>query len=620
MRAKLLFLLFIFTSIISAQIPEGYYDSAEGLEGAELKTELYNIIHDHTTLDYSDLWDAYYSTDRDVYFESDSTLLDMYSENPVGTDPYEYTLGSDQCGDYSEEGSCYNREHSFPKSWFNDSSPMYSDLFQVYPTDGYVNGKRSNFPYGEVDVPDWISENGSKLGPNSYPGYTGTVFEPIDEFKGDLARTYFYMATCYENEIASWETNEEHGDAVLDGTSYPCYEDWFLQMLLDWHHQDPVSQREIDRNNEVYDIQGNRNPFIDHPEWVDDIWNPSPDTEAPSIPQNLAVTATTENSISVSWDASTDNEGVSSYIIYVNGNPVGNTTETNYTITNLQSSTTYSICIVAQDDAGNVSECSSTIEAETNYDPYVINENFDICPSDTFTAISEASDKDWTCIDQYGEDDSPAIQINGYQEDVSSQDWLITSQPIDFDNYTNETFSAYFAYTYGNTPLEVVYSTDYDGGNNPSAFTWTPLPNVTMQIPNNNTSPIEYTITDADISSITGTVYIAFKYFTEGYDPTRWNVDSIKIYAETASNIIEKDHADNVLIYPNPSSDGVFNLNFKQTFTNVKITIFDLSGKEIKQINRKNINKIQIKGLTQGFYIINIETPSQGLIKKIIVK
>ena len=115
---------------------------------------------------------------------------------------------------------------------------------------------RSNYPYGEVSSPTYTSDNGSKLGPCSYSGYTGTVFEPIDEFKGDLARTYFYMATCYEDRISGWSS------AVLDGSSYPCYTTWFLNMLLEWDAQDPVSQREIDRNNAVYSVQGNRNPFV----------------------------------------------------------------------------------------------------------------------------------------------------------------------------------------------------------------------------------------------------------------------------------------------------------------------------------------------------------------------
>jgi hypothetical protein len=132
---------------------------------------------------------------------------------------------------------------------------------------------RSNYAYGEVSNPSYTTSNGSKLGPNTFGSYSGTVFEPADEYKGDLARTYFYMVTCYEDRVASWETNNSNGDAMLDGTSYPCFEPWALQLLLKWHYEDPVSQKEIDRNNAIYQIQGNRNPFIDHPEYVCMIWD-----------------------------------------------------------------------------------------------------------------------------------------------------------------------------------------------------------------------------------------------------------------------------------------------------------------------------------------------------------
>ncbi|NPA67304.1 MAG: T9SS type A sorting domain-containing protein [Chlorobi bacterium] len=310
-------LLTLTISLISrAQIPDGYYDDAAGLTGQDLKTALYNIISSHNNIGYDGLWELYKFSDIDRYYENDGTILDMYSEDPSGTDPYNYTPGSDQCGNYSGEGSCYNREHSFPKSWFNDANPMYSDAFHIFPTDGYVNSKRSNYPYGEIDNPTWTSQNGSKLGPCSYPGYTGTVFEPVDEFKGDLARAYFYMATCYENEIASWETNTSNADAVLNGTSYPCFESWFLNMLLEWHEQDPVSQREIDRNNAVYYgdsngnyAQGNRNPYIDHPEWVNCIWA----DDCSGIiadPGNFTASAVSETQINLSWSLNADDNNV----------------------------------------------------------------------------------------------------------------------------------------------------------------------------------------------------------------------------------------------------------------------------------------------------------------------
>lgn len=273
------FLLTIISGVLIAQIPPGYYDAAAGKSGVQLKEALYNIIKGHTVLSYSSLENYMDNSDA----KSDGTVWDMYSDKPGQTPPYTYTFAAgDQCGNYSAEGDCWNKEHSMPKSWFNDVAPMNSDLFHLYPTDGWVNNKRSNYPYGEVGTASWTSLNGSKLGNCNLAGYSGVVFEPIDGYKGDLARTYFYMVTRYHDIVASWETLTTFGDAMLDGTQYPCFEPWTLTMLLNWHHNDPVSQKEINRNDSVYVFQHNRNPFIDHPEWVDLVWNPS-STEVLSV-------------------------------------------------------------------------------------------------------------------------------------------------------------------------------------------------------------------------------------------------------------------------------------------------------------------------------------------------
>jgi endonuclease I len=263
MKKTTYLLLFLLVALsVKSQIPAGYYNSATGLTGAPLKTALYNIIKNHTVIGYDNLWNAYETTDDNA----SGHVWDMYSNCT-------FTFGTDQCGNYQVECDCYNREHSFPQSWFNSSSPMVSDLFHVYPTDGKVNGYRGNYPYGTVSSPSTTTGNGSKVGNCSYPGYTGTVFEPINEYKGDFARTYFYMATRYENLIASWHSNDVNAEAVLLPNSFPAYETWFLNMLGEWHVNDPVSQKEIDRNNDVYtNYQHNRNPYIDHPEYVYQVW------------------------------------------------------------------------------------------------------------------------------------------------------------------------------------------------------------------------------------------------------------------------------------------------------------------------------------------------------------
>jgi len=260
MRYRLLFFFLSVVALLQAQIPANYYAPAYHLKGYALRVALHNIIDDHTALSYADLWTAFQTTDK----RSDGKVWDIYSDIPNGTPSYLFTFVDDQCGNYSAEGDCYNREHSVPKSWFNEETPMYTDLFHMYPTDGYVNNRRGNYPLGEVSNPTWTSSNGSKVGVCTAAGYTGSVFEPRDDYKGDLARTCFYMSVCYMDRNLGQETQS----MFQNGSLKP----WALAMLLSWSHLDTVSQKEIDRNNAVYSIQHNRNPFIDYPELADKIF------------------------------------------------------------------------------------------------------------------------------------------------------------------------------------------------------------------------------------------------------------------------------------------------------------------------------------------------------------
>jgi endonuclease I len=303
-----LLLLFSVKPLLYAQ-PANYYDPANGLSGAALKTALHGIIDDHTVKSYDYLWTAFYTTDD----KANGKVWDMYSDVPGGTPSYEYTFGTNQCGNYNSEGDCYNREHSFPASWFNDGAPMYTDLFHLVPTDGWVNNKRGSFPFGETTNPTYTSSNESKVGTCSVSGYSGTVFEPIDEYKGDFARNYFYMATRYENVIAGWYNNSTEADAVLMNNSFPVFETWFLNMLGEWHTDDPVSQKEIDRNNAIFDIQQNRNPFIDHPEYVYEIWEVGAPSLAPE-PTNHAADFSA-HCITLNWEDATGATVPNAYLV-----------------------------------------------------------------------------------------------------------------------------------------------------------------------------------------------------------------------------------------------------------------------------------------------------------------
>lgn len=294
---KKLYFLFFLPFITVAQAPAGYYDDANGLEGASLKTALKTIIdaqddgngqpfHD-TSNTYGDLWDLYEVSD----VRSDGFVWEMYGDCDFvfGT----AAEGGDQDNGTGGNAECekFNREHSFPRSWFgNDQNhPIFYDPFNVIPSDKKVNAERGNLAYGEVASANYTSGNGSKKGSSAISGPTGNVFEITDEFKGDIARSFFYLATRYQDDIGSWEANDSDGNSMLDGSSYQVFEQWALDMLYNWHANDAVSQKEIDRNNAIFNFQDNRNPFIDNPQYVDDIWFPLLSVNQTSIEETVNI-------------------------------------------------------------------------------------------------------------------------------------------------------------------------------------------------------------------------------------------------------------------------------------------------------------------------------------------
>lgn len=241
-----------------AEAPAGYYNSLNGLKEGALKTAVYNRIHNFRTVSSYNNLPQYFRV-TDVYPES-NRWWDMYSNIPL----------------YAPSFSGLNREHSFPKSWWKqnnsvDYTTAYIDLNHLYPSEMKANTAKSNYPLGEVDMsytPKF--DNGvCKVG---YPvqgqgGGATQVFEPADEYKGDFARTYFYMVTCYQN--LTWNQSYMY---MVSQNVYPTLNAWSVRMLLKWHRDDPVSQKELDRNEAVFSFQDNRNPFIDHPELVEYIW------------------------------------------------------------------------------------------------------------------------------------------------------------------------------------------------------------------------------------------------------------------------------------------------------------------------------------------------------------
>ena len=262
-KLSLLFSLFLLLFVTFGQIPSHYYSNAEGKTQEELRTALYEIISNgYVMRTYAQLWTDFKTTDM----RPDGYVWDMYSN-------CEFVFGEHQDTGTGGTAECqfYNREHSLPNSWFGgvNNVPMYTDLFHLYPTDKYVNNKRDNYPFGETNNPNSTFGNGSKLGSCSFSGYSGVVFEPIDEYKGDFARTYLYMATKYLDKNFTYDLGAvtfSYDNSTCDLTEYA------VNLLLKWHRNDPVSSKEINRNNAVYTIQYNRNPYIDYPIMVEHIW------------------------------------------------------------------------------------------------------------------------------------------------------------------------------------------------------------------------------------------------------------------------------------------------------------------------------------------------------------
>ena len=259
MKQLSLLLLLITSTTLYAAIPSGYYDAANGKKGEALRAQLKTIISaNYTSISYSGLEPHYAETDM----RSNGYIWDMYST-------CNFTM-SDAGSSQQNVCDCWNKEHSVPQSWFSEQSPMKSDLFHVYPTDARVNNFRGNLPYGETSSTANIDNNSHALGhigTSNFTGYSGRVYEPDDEYKGDFARTYFYMSTRYmDKDFTQSTTGSVMFENGADLTPYS------VALLLKWHRQDPVSQKEIDRNNAVYLKQNNRNPFIDYPYMAEYIW------------------------------------------------------------------------------------------------------------------------------------------------------------------------------------------------------------------------------------------------------------------------------------------------------------------------------------------------------------
>jgi len=273
-----LLLLTAFLGIFSHSFAQGdYYKNLnDSLRCRQLKTALKTLTSTgYTQRTYDEVRFFMEANDTRPSDDGQRTIMwDMYSDNPDGTDPYEYRTGQ-FCTSQSAntEGVCWNREHSLPASWFNNAAPTFTDIINLVPSDAFVNNRRGNVPYGKVGTATFTSQNGGKLGSSAIPGISGNVFEPIDAYKGDFARIMLYMITRWEDSLSNW--NDPDGNRVLEGDLFLGFKPAYLDMLLEWHENDPPSEKERKRNDAAQNFQKNRNPFVDIPEFATRIWKTS---------------------------------------------------------------------------------------------------------------------------------------------------------------------------------------------------------------------------------------------------------------------------------------------------------------------------------------------------------
>ncbi|MDH6253724.1 endonuclease I [Chryseobacterium sp. H1D6B] len=621
---KILLPILLVSSYITAQIPAGYYDGTAGLTGYTLKSKLHDIIAaKNVNWNYGDLMNYYNQTDLDTYYDHDASnttlLLDIYSEIPTGPDAYEYT-SAQLISSAATEGLGYNREHMMPQSTFYSNYPMYSDLFYVIPTDAKINQLRSNYPYGiSTTTPSnvyYTFTNSSKIGKSAIPNYpyTGRVYEPINEFKGDIARSLLYFAVRYEGKLGTFNFNNNANPASdsnpLDGTEEKAFDDAYIAMLLQWHAQDPVSQREIDRNNTVYAIQKNRNPFIDNPQWVNVIWGQTPDTAAPQTPSNLTASQTSAYFTTLNWSPSSSTD-VIGYKIYQNGVLVASTKNTSISIDHLTPSTAYNFTVKAYDNGYLFSADSNTISVNTLAS--------DVYAKDLF-------------VSKYleGTADNKALEItNRTGHAVNLSDYRLSIQFPGTNSY-------YFPAPY---ELEGIVQN-----------------NETFVILNPNANFSCLTVSQARFATaapqmtFTGSQYVELRYKSSTVDAIGISgqnnssaLGNISLYRKntvnqpnTLFNLTEWDsYASNycqnlgvlavtdlitgnkeITIYPNPVNDNIFvSGNIQGT---KKAQILDFSGRLLytEESPFKNKKNISVQNLKTGTYLLKIDNKIYQFIKK----
>ncbi|UOE42092.1 endonuclease [Chryseobacterium suipulveris] len=623
---KLLFSLFIVPAILLAQEPAGYYNGTTGLTGYALKTKLRDIISaKNVNWHYSDLQNIYNQTDIDKFYDYDATntsyLLDIYSNNPTGTTAYHYT-SAQMIGSSNAEGLGWNREHQMPQSTFNSNYPMYSDLFFVIPTDARINQLRSNYPYGiSSTTPSYVYytfTNGSKIGRNNTPNsaYTGRVYEPHPEFKGDIARALLYFVVRYEGKLGSFNfyngTSPANDRSPLDGTEEKAFEDWYISLLLQWHNEDQVSPREIARNNSVFAVQKNRNPFIDHPEWVNMIWGQTPSTVAPSTISDLNVTQTSAYFVNLSWTPSTGN-GILGYKVYQNGTFIGYTKTNSFIADRLSPSTPYNFTVKAYND-NYMESAESNVVSVTTLDTDIYAKDLMITKYIEGTANNKAleiTNKTGHAVDltkyrlsiQYYSGTNyyfPApYELEGVVENNST--FVVLNPKANLSCITND--QARF--------VTAAPQLTFDGSNYIELRNSSTTVDAVGTLAVNNFATLGNTslYRNATVTQPSSTfVFEEWTKYPNDYCTGlgMLSASDVSVYADN-----------NFTVYPNPSVGNIVYIKGKNLEKVQTVSILDISGKIVERLTApfKNDNSLNVQKLTSGVYILQLDDKAVKFIK-----
>ncbi len=592
-----------------------YYASLDtSLTCEQFKTALKNrIANGHTALLYNQIPEAFGKTDM-----VNGYIIDRYST-------CQFTLLTNLGCPASNECNCYNREHLVPHSWFGtgDSYPMYSDMNFIYPSDAYVNSvQKGNLPLGTTSTPYYTNGAGVKVGKSNISGYTGDVFEPGDQYKGDFARAFLYFITRYEDSLSVFKTR--YALSPFTDSSFTGLEPWLLKTLVNWSKIDPPSSLEISRNDSVYQLQGNRNPYIDHPEWVEKAFGPNgngcevivecnqPDTVA----TKLLFTNVSENSISGSFNKATGADGY--VVIYRKGKSF---------LTTLTNNQTYTVGQMITKTNGTITDTSYVGFVSANPNDTVFN----------ITGLVENA-RYWIAVIPYKNCPSGKVYRSQFIDNVNKNDTTTAKsstscddpgqapEGLVFTNITKNSISGKFNKAVGGADAYlvlyrasssfIVAPTDgqnYTVGqlitNVSGAYTDSSTIGYISSGPNDTT----FTINGLDAGKLYWIAVIPFNNCPSGPSYRTVIITNVNKNDTTTSspNAIKINKELNFSVYPNPVSNNRLNIQLdKSNVDAVRVQIVDITGRILYNGNipeHTKVHQLEIANFGKGMYFLQLE-------------